>query len=309
MSDAALEQFEQMLEPEDPSEETPPEEAPEDTPEEAPVAEADTEEPAAEEEPKLLAGKYKTPEELEQAYSELQKTLGAQGSELGALRDEISKLSEKIPEYEDDDYGVPVDNATMQWFDTAMDENPVQAMEWARKNDPSGVYYNRGLQSWYDTNPAQAGTYQAAVIAQGLREEFQNSLSTQTKPLQEQADKQALNAVWAETKREFPDLDEYGEAMLEEAKASPELLAGANTPEQKKRAITMLYRLAKGSAASTLETARQEADTEQKQANRDAKLSGTAPATRARTPEPEVSEGEAWLEQIGFNKWLTPEDE
>ena len=286
------------------------------TPQEEPTAEAETPEPdepetetveepdPAEPEEKLYAGKYKSPEELENAYAELQKTLGSQGSELGQLRDEISKLSERIPEYDEDDGYVPYDDANAQWFDTLMEENPVQAMEWARQNDKSGVYYNRGLQQWYDTNPAQAGTYQAAVIAQNLREEFKSSLSEQTKPLQAQAAVRSLEQAWTSLAHDIPDLDAHAEAMMAEAKESPEILRGANTAEEKRVALHKLYRLVRGSQAASLETARETAETEQKQANRQAKLSGTASQTKAVTPDPPTDEGEQWLEDIGFNAYL-----
>ena len=291
--DTALEQFDKMLEPEDPEKETPQEAQ---TPEEAPVQEtAEPEEPQRDPAVQAYLDKYGgDPDKAIAAAVEAQRLIGKQGEELGELR---KLIEDRLPEERDEDYGVPMDASTASWFDTLMEENPIQAMEWARNNDPSGAYYNRGMGIWFDSNPAQAATYQNAVIAQALRDEFKESLATQTKPLQDQAHQQTLNSAWTEARKEFPDLDEHAEAMLEEAKASPEILRGADSPDQMKRAINMLYRLAKGAAATTLETAKQEAETEQKQANRDAKLSGTAPATRARSPEPE-SEDPQWLQEF-----------
>lgn len=303
MSDI-IEELDKHLEAADPAQEpeTPPEEeAPEETAEEEAPAE-ETAEPEAEEEApvardeRLTAYLDKYGGDVDKALTaavEAQELLGRQGSELGDLRKEIQALSERIPEQDDDQY-VPMDDSTMNWFDQAMEENPVQAMEWARQNDPTGTYYNRGLQAWMDLSPAQAVTYQQAVIAKQLREEFKAELGQHTKPLQAQADQQTVAAAWAKAKQDIPDLEQHAEAILAEAKETPEILRGADTLEQKVVALHKLYRLVKGSAATSLETARETAETEQKAQNRAAKLSGTTPATKAVAPEPEVDENEQW---------------
>lgn len=296
-----------------PEEETPPtDEAPseeetaeEPTEEETPEApeEAPEGETAEEKAERLYAGKFSSPEELERAYAELQSMEGRRSQELGELRKTVEQLAERMPEDDDDSY-VPMDQSTVSWFDTLMEENPVQAMEWARNNDSSGTYYNRGMSIWFDSNPAQAATYQNAVIANALREEFDERLATQTKPLEQQAAQQATNEAWMSLSKEIPDLTDHAEAILQEAKDSPEILRGANTADEKRKALHKLYRLAKGSAAASLETAKQQADTETKEHNRAAKLSGTAPATKAATPEPK-SDDDQLLEAIpGFTDYL-----
>ena len=296
MSDLDMEQFDKLLEPEaeTPEEETPAQEA------------ENVEEPAEEAEPepqpeeKLYAGNFKSVEELERGYEELRTLEGRRSQELGELRKSVEELSSRIPEDEDDGY-VPMDDANAQWFDTMMEENPVQAMEWARQNDASGMFYNRGLAQWYDTNPAQAGTYQAAVIAQGLRDEFNETLSKQTKPLQERAsqdaERESFNEAWKSLAAEVPDLAEYAEGMLAESNNIPKQMMLGKSAEEKQRILHTLYRLAKGSAASSLETAEEEAEKERKQTARSAKLSGTSAPTKAVSPEPE-SEDPQWLQEF-----------
>lgn len=45
---------------------------------------------------KVLAGKFKTPEELEKAYTDLENKLGAQGKELGSLRKTHALLTDEL---------------------------------------------------------------------------------------------------------------------------------------------------------------------------------------------------------------------
>lgn len=45
---------------------------------------------------KLLAGKFNTPEELEQSYTELEQKLGEQGEEVGNLRKQTQYLTEQL---------------------------------------------------------------------------------------------------------------------------------------------------------------------------------------------------------------------
>lgn len=313
MSDI-IEELDNYLDEADPKAETPPEEeAPEEpAEEEAPAAEAETEEPEAEETPverdeRLTAYLDKYGGDVDKALTaavEAQELLGRQGSELGELRKEIQALSERIPEQEEDDPYVPMDSSTVSWFDTLMEENPLQAMEWARQNDSSGTYYSRGMAAWMDTNPAQASTYQMAVMADALRKEFKEELSEKTRPYQADHQRNTINQAWQMAVGENPDIANHADAILQEAKDSPELLRGADTPEAQKNALHKLYRLVKGAAATTLEAATEEAETERKQANRSAKLSGTTPQTKAVSPEPAKSEGDQWLEDIGFDDFL-----
>jgi hypothetical protein len=58
--------------------------------------ESPLEENAPEAEPELLAGKFKSADELANAYSELETRFGKQGSELGDLRKTVNTLTEQM---------------------------------------------------------------------------------------------------------------------------------------------------------------------------------------------------------------------
>ena len=62
---------------------------------EAQAAPAESGQPAGAE-PRLLAGKYSSPEELERAYQEAQSALGRKNDELGQLRREYNYLAQQF---------------------------------------------------------------------------------------------------------------------------------------------------------------------------------------------------------------------
>jgi len=64
-------------------------------------------EPAAEPAPKLYAGKYKTPEEMEAAYTGLESKMGEQGNELGTLRKDKDFLMSQIEQAKSETATVP----------------------------------------------------------------------------------------------------------------------------------------------------------------------------------------------------------
>jgi len=66
----------------------------EETPGQAPIEKSEGSAPT--EEPKLYAGKYKTPEEIEAAYTGLEKKLGEQGSRLGQAEKDKDFLMSQI---------------------------------------------------------------------------------------------------------------------------------------------------------------------------------------------------------------------
>ena len=61
-----------------------------------PVTPSDGDTGTAEAEPKLFAGKYKSTDDLENAYSELETRLGKQGGELGDLKKQNQALNEQL---------------------------------------------------------------------------------------------------------------------------------------------------------------------------------------------------------------------
>lgn len=300
--EAGLAQMDKILEPEVPEEETPPEpETPEPAAEEA-------EEPAVPEEPepaaeKLYAGKYKTEEELERAYTELQSRLGEQGSELGELRKTLDTLNERLAK-EPEPEPVRMDQGTIDWFDAQVEENPYGAAVWALQNDPSGTYYNRVMGAWFEQDPMAASEFRAQLTEARLRNEFDQRLAEKTTPLEEQASKAGLAQAWSEGRAQFLDLDSHSEQIVQAAQDNPELAERlvSGDPEDRQKALRILYFAAKGMQTATVEGETRTATEMERTAARAAKQDGTV-ATQTTTVSPEqVSEDEAWL-QANFDPY------
>lgn len=113
---------------EDPVEEPRAEES-EEQPEEEPKAETKEE--------KLLAGKFKTAEDLEKSYSELEKKMGEQGNKLGeyekeksVLMRQLEQMQEKTREAAPEDTGKAEDlNAKLQEISRAVEEGEISISE------------------------------------------------------------------------------------------------------------------------------------------------------------------------------------
>jgi len=222
------------------------------------------------------------------AAAEAQKLIGSQGKELGELR---QLIEERLPAEEEP--SLDINQGTVDWFDEQIDANPQGAAAWALQNDPTGTLYDRAMDAWYEM-PGQArraAQFERAMDAQKIQE----LVREQTAPLAEQQSKMDLAAALDRAKQLVPELVNYGEAIVQEAKDSPEILLAAKTQEEKVQAILKLHRLVRGGQIDSLQDAtaqNQQAETEQA---RDAKLSGHV-ATQSQTFAAEqVSEEEQWL--------------
>ena len=326
--DEALADFERYLEPEDSAPEKTAEEQPEPTPEPGDKApETPVEQPSVEQEgqkedqgesvtpEQLLAGKFKTQEDLEQAYKNLEQKLG----DPERLDLQIRQLEERLSRYEqaDEDAGIEINQETVSWFDDAVGKSPQQAAVWALENDKTGVLYERAMEAWYDDSPRQAARFEQDLAIRNLAQEWEKRLGQQTAPYEEMASKTAISQAWAQATPEMTRLGVQPAQIVEAAKTVPQLAEGLKTGTAEERAGTIrnLAYLAAGMATQNQSASGPSpADTEEspakiiQQAARDAKLSGSV-ATQTTTQEPEaIDEGEAWLERTGFNAILDARD-
>ena len=92
---------------------------------------------------KRLADKYETPEELEKAYMELQKTLGTQGGELGTLRKQTEEYQTALQQYA----------AAMNQYKPVVD--------WYGANQANLQQYGQWLQAKQSGQPVQGQANQA----------------------------------------------------------------------------------------------------------------------------------------------------
>jgi phage gp36-like protein len=222
------------------------------TQEESAVEEA-VEEAAAEEEV-LLAGKYKDPAELEKAYNELQSKLGQQGEELGKLR----QLEEQITALQQaqDQPTMPNPFEQPAW-DTIDFDNPAQARNaalWIAQNQPFN--YEPFMDAWFEqaSNPRAASNFQLEMKQYEWEQNLEERLAPLTPiPQRMEADDKAAQVtatfekVWADLNAQNPDLNDYAEKIIEEARSAP-ALAGVfqnGDAEQMQHTLTVLLNAAR----------------------------------------------------------------
>jgi len=246
------------------------------------------------EEQPLIAGRFRSHEELEKAYLALDSEFGRRNQEWGDLRKEMAALREAIPQPQPQ--SVPLTQDVVSWVDEQVAENPHGIAEWARQNDPSGVLYNRVLDAWYELAPRQASAFERQQELQ----HFQGMLAQQQAPLVEAAQQQKVTEAFLAVRAELPDIDKYAEQILAEAQANPELLAplASGTAPDRERVIRNLYRLARSEEANTVASAvGQELAQRAEQAEAARQQAFVATGSATSDPEHKTPE-ERWLEEV-----------
>lgn len=335
--DDDLAAFDKMLgiEPEPASETETTEPAPEAPAEALPEPEAEAEAPKerprdeqgrfakAEEEPqeeRLYAGKFKSEEELERAYTELQSLMGKRLEPeelkealvgLNALPD---RIAEKLTSYEDEG---PVE-VDASWFKEQLDEDPARLSYWAKDNAPHLL--GRAVQAWGEEDPFAAAQFVTDVRLAAQRQEFEQMLTQHTSRYEQVYRQTSISDAFAAVAAEIPDIAEYAKEIMEAAKFAPEVKRGltSESADERERSVKALYFLARGMKGGLQPQATAPAETVQDpalstaqaaaEAVSDVKLSGTV-ASQTQTSEPEqVSEGDQWLKDIGFDDILARYD-
>ena len=228
-----------------------------------PNPEAGEPQPAAEPsgEPKLLAGKFESPEKLEEAYTALEAKLGTQGSEIGQLRrqqQEFDQLREQLLYAANNPQ--PATNNPQAPAPPQSAEEIIQA-EFGSWDEEKQEAFMTGL---YTNGPEAMSEAFKPLLNTAIEQmkaevgQFKTELSSQVEPII--ADRQfnekaqtfaEAGVAFAEQNPGFNELRPQIGAMLD---ADPELaeMLDAMPPE---RAISMAYTLAKGMGAQRVENA------------------------------------------------------
>jgi hypothetical protein len=167
-------------------------------------------EPAA----KKYAGKYESPEALEQAYLEAQKALGGHGQELGTLREQLQAREQALQEYAN---YVTQMNPVVGWYRQNL--NVIKPW-WEGRQKAAAQPQPVGVpQGWETLNPAQqfqvmvrAAGQHAQSIAQRLLAEQGQAYAKKVQQDLENQYKHSVNVLWRTFERVIPT------DKLEEAK-------------------------------------------------------------------------------------------
>lgn len=218
-------------------------------------SEAEQEDSPAE---KLYAGKYKSVEELERAYSEAEKKIGSQGSEMSDLRKAVEDLRSSFEEDDDDYQETNYDPNTLRdWFE----ENPSQIPQVAITAHQQGNtnLRDQALVAWEELDPISARHYEREFLKDELRREQQQHVQSQNE----------MRTLTADVAREFatnhPDMDALAPAMREIAAQYPQMarILQSNDRSAQLEYLDFLYTKARGRQADTLSQATKEVETQQ----------------------------------------------
>ncbi len=196
------------------------------------------------------------------AAAEAQSLIGRQSSELGELR--------QMREY----YDQQQQQASAQQIASYADEDPQQATMAALQQFGRGsVPYEQALSAWGDMDPFRATRFDNQAGMWEMQQQIQPQL-------QQQGLAQAMNQMVAK----YPDLPEYGEAIMREAENSPVISAlQAQGQDVSAGVLETLYLAAKGRQG----LAQTQTQAHDSAVAREQKLSGgSASATAARPGEP-----------------------
>jgi len=262
-----------------------------------PEAESQPEPEAAAEDEEKILGKFKSPDDLAKSYTELEDKLNEQGAELGHLR-RLARDQQLYAQQQASD--VQINNETVDWFDQQAMENPQGAAVWAMQHDSSGVLYNRAMEQWYDASPRQAAAFERQLEMSAMAQAVDHRLSNVTLPLRERQAQQDFTDVWAEMQTAHPDIADHAEAIVEAAKAAPEVLAimQTGTIDDKRRVVENLYYLAMGRQATSLSQAAQDMAAQQAQETQTAKAGAFVASSGSRNESDARSPAERWLEEV-----------
>lgn len=236
-----------------------------------------------EEEEKLafLRQKFKSPEELERAYVELESAYGARSQDLEEKRRvdaELAELKGRLGAYTEMQTATPqqaapqITQETIDWLDTSVMENPTGTMEWVRTNQPA--LYERGIQLWGNLDPFSAQRYDNDLKLGAMQQEYEARLARAVAPVEAQTQQTMLETAYEGALREHPELAPYASDIETAAQNAPHLAkalsTAANVTELKGIIENLLY-TAKGRRSDQAEAAIAGATEEQQAAAKTAK--------------------------------------
>ena len=218
----------------------------------------------------------------------LQRKAGEQSNELGDLRrmvDELSQLRETVQaDYQQRQQNQPLDQATVDWFDEAVVNNPQQAMAWAQQQG-NQMLLQRGLATWKQIDP-----YEAAVYTNGLQNaHFQQQMEQRLQQAQQLPVDATVNMALQSVRNRNPHFTNYDDALgdtLERYPYQAQLLqsaAASGDSSQLEGAIETLYALAE---RDTLRSLALTGNTPEQTTTTEAVATPTISETHEPAPEP-----------------------
>lgn len=238
MSDPAVEAAVDRFFPDDePEAEAPEEGTPEveAQPQEGPPRDPDTGQFISQEEQdeRLYAGKYKSPEELEQAHYELYQLLARQSEELGQAR---KQEPQQTPDFDDDD------------FEQMVEARPDMAAQYAvQQQNP--IRYEQAIREWAAVDPLGATRFDSSLREGHLYQRIVSEIAPVVKPMYQSHDEAITSGAINQLRVEYPDFDTLQPQMMQAANLLGERVITSiteGTPQERLSTFRGLYLMAKG---------------------------------------------------------------
>lgn len=183
------------------------------------------EEPSPEPEPEPLAGKFRSPEELERAYLELEQFEGRRSATENELRQQIAELQQRMSQ----PYGAPQPALqpvmTEEQIDAGVARGGAEFL--ASLYESSHPSYDDALDRMYDVNPRLAGDWQARVAAFEAASELEARVAPQlaavAAPVSRNESQTRWNGAWRELATANPEMNLLAEVMMKDLEANPHL--------------------------------------------------------------------------------------
>lgn len=244
----------------------------------------------------LLLGKFKTPEELAQAYEALEAHLGEQGLELGRLR----KIEEKLDSLAQPQSAIPQLPGN---FEAILETNPGYAVQLAYE---AGATHElqAAFAVWQEDDPASAYMWWSDQRVAAATKDLEARLEERLAPFREQSAQvekqtaaQEVAAAYAALTQRYPDFEDVSKLMPDMARRAPEIVEALKRPGSQERVLENLYWMARGQRADELAAAQQQRQQEQAQQSQEERAqatvaSATATSQAAARPVPD------WKQQI-----------
>lgn len=162
-------------------------------------------ETAEEEGERLLAGKYKSPEALEQAYLEAQQLLGSLRNDQGELRSQLQQLTEAVQSQQP---------RSVQDFEALLLSDPQQAALYALTVGDQAAY-QRAKDEWNDLSPGTPALWEQNLRMQQRLAELEERHTALAAPVAEQQNTRVVAEAWRSLSQQIPDFENLQAARSE----------------------------------------------------------------------------------------------
>lgn len=172
----------------------------------------------------LILGKFKSSEDMEKSYQELERRLAEQGKELGQLRQQLQTT--QVPQSS---------------LEAMLERDPQQAAVWSLQNNQPHIY-EQVMDYWFENDPKNAARFESQILLAQERERWEQVIQ----PLQRTTGSAEMNQAFRSVSRQHPDITNHLESMLSIARESPYLTEALTkgTQDSREKVIEQLYVLA-----------------------------------------------------------------